>query len=541
MSRRAARYSTVLFILFVALIATGVANCGGHHGHGGDGGNGGDGGGFVPDGAMCPPYQINCNNQCIPTTTAGNCGACGTTCPMNQVCSAGGCANTCLTGLNACGGICVDTQADNANCGTCGNACGSGQGCVEGTCMTANVYPTPAMCAGGGPPTQVGSGSGGTTCAGSIGGTSFTWTVCSCNNVATSAEVLLDGWNSLVGPYMPGQLGGGMGADKSVTGDSMVDIWGAMWAAATTGTSINIQNASSVHDTVKSGASVGVDGFTISHDAYVAGDITGPMSVGGTLYQSPGKNRGGATAGAYVNNAVVTVPPPCDCTNKVPVTQIVQWGIANNDNALIGLDPNVMSAANHPARIDLPCGKYYLKGFSLSAPAAIVVHGQTAIFIDGNVANNSFLTITLEDPGSALDVFINGTMTATDTIRIGNPNWPALTRVYLSTTGSFELSSSILISGNIWVGYGTVLWTSDSDMFGALFANDVNVQSPMRIHYDQAVVGAGSACPPPTGCTTCKDCNNQACNGGTCGNCTTDADCCAPLTCQMGQCAPFIQ
>jgi hypothetical protein len=520
-------------------LLAGFVACGGHHGKGGDGGNGGDGGAFVPDGAPCPPYEINCNNMCMSTSNAMNCGACGTTCPMGQVCSAGGCAANCLVGLDACAGTCVDLQADSNNCGGCGHACGSGQGCVEGTCMSAMVYPTPAKCAGGGPPTNVGSGNGSSTCTGGIGGTAFTWTVCSCTNVSLTAEALLDGWNSLNGPYMPGMLGGGLGANQTIGGDSALDVWGALWAAATTGTSFSNQSQANVYDTVKSANNVDAVA-NVSHDMYVGGNITGAVSVTGTLFQSPGKNRGGATAGNYVNNAVVTVPPPCDCTNKVPVTAIVANAKTNNDNALIGLDPNVFTTANHPARIDLPCGLYYMTGFTLTNPAAIVVHGQTAIFIDGNISNNSFLTITLEDPGSALDVFVSGTITATDTIRLGNPNWPALTRIYLGTTGTFELSSSILISGNIWVGYGTVLWTSDSDMFGALFGNNVQVQSPMKIHYDQAVVNSGSACPPPTTCTSCTDCQNQACNNGTCGGCTTSADCCAPLTCQSGMCAPFI-
>jgi hypothetical protein len=41
-------------------------------------------------------------------------------------------------------------------------------------------------------------------------------------------------------------------------------------------------------------------------------------------------------------------------------------------------------------------------------------------------------------------------------------------------------------------------------------------------------------------CGTCKDCGNQACVNGTCGSCTTNADCCAPLICQGGTCVPLL-
>ncbi len=66
--------------------------------------------------------------------------------------------------------------------------------------------------------------------------------------------------------------------------------------------------------------------------------------------------------------------------------------------------------------------------------------------------------------------------------------------------------------------------------------------APVTIHYDTSVLQAASPCPgpAPTTCATCSDCNNQACLGGTCGDCTRDADCCPPLTCYLGRCVPQI-
>src|SRR5262249_2357600 len=119
-----------------------TTGCGHHGGTNGDGGN-------VPDGAQCPAYQINCMNQCVSTGNPMNCGSCGMTCPSNQVCSAGGCANNCLPGLSACSQACVDTTADNDNCGNCGHQCGSGMGCVDGSCVPAATFTPPAKCVGG--------------------------------------------------------------------------------------------------------------------------------------------------------------------------------------------------------------------------------------------------------------------------------------------------------------------------------------------------------------------------------------------------------
>jgi len=52
--------------------------------------------------------------------------------------------------------------------------------------------------------------------------------------------------------------------------------------------------------------------------------------------------------------------------------------------------------------------------------------------------------------------------------------------------------------------------------------------------------GVPEAAPPPQ-CNTCLDCNGQACNGGSCGSCQSNSDCCAPLLCKGGTCVPPAQ
>ena len=44
------------------------------------------------------------------------------------------CKVPCAQGQVVCGGVCVDTQSDDANCGSCGNACGGGSTCSNGAC-----------------------------------------------------------------------------------------------------------------------------------------------------------------------------------------------------------------------------------------------------------------------------------------------------------------------------------------------------------------------------------------------------------------------
>jgi hypothetical protein len=516
-----------------------------------DGGD--DGGGTLPDGALyggseggdaggkCALYQVECNGVCISANDPMNCGKCGVQCAQGDVCWAGGCTKTCPKGLDACGGWCVDRASDNDNCGMCGNKCPQGQGCVDGQCKTALTFPTPPECAGGGPPITV---DGGATpkCTGNLAQTTFTWGVCSCKDSLFSSNALVDGWDSSKGPYKPGVLGGGVGANERVIGQSSADIWGPTWAAAQTGNAVSFSSKSQIHHDVQSGANMLPADLACGKDAYVAGDIVGNMTVAKTLFQSPGKARTGTiTYGTLDTSKVVTVPPPCDCTNKIPVAAIVAWGKANNDNAKIGLASNVF-ASNPPARIDLPCGKYYLDGFNLSAASAIVVHGRTTIFIDGNIDVSGFFTMTL-DPKvvSELDVFVSGTITVTSSFKLGSPAIPALTRLYVGSAQKLVVSSGLTVGGEIWAGNAPVVWESNADLYGAVFAGDFEGKSPLNVHHDTGVVQAGKPCGPPPGqCGSCKDCNNQACINGKCDMCTNSSQCCPPLVCQGGTCVPPV-
>jgi hypothetical protein len=227
----------------------------------------------------------------------------------------------------------------------------------------------------------------------------------------------------------------------------------------------------------------------------------------------------------------------------------------------------VLNTAGHPDRIDLPCGNYYLNGFSLSGSTAIVAHGHVAIYIDGNIDAQSNLTITL-DPNSELDVFVSGTVTSGSNFSLGSVNYPALTRLYVGSSAQLELSSSTVIAGNVYAPNATVLWTSGTDMFGSVLAGDFSAQSDVTLHHDERVLRAGDSCEPPgtpsgsggaggagagganaggagggsagsppATCNSCVDCGNQACTtAGACGACTTSADCCAPLICRAGTC-----
>ena len=58
-----------------------------------------------------------------------NCGTCGHSCGVNEICEAGQCKCT------TCGGTtCIDLKTDLDNCGSCGSRCSMFLGCENGTC-----------------------------------------------------------------------------------------------------------------------------------------------------------------------------------------------------------------------------------------------------------------------------------------------------------------------------------------------------------------------------------------------------------------------
>ena len=497
----------------------------------------------VAGACVCPSYQSLCGGACIPTSVdPKNCGGCGVTCTGTQACSGGVCASGCLPGLTVCDNTCVDLQNDSANCGACSTPCADGKGCANGNCVNVvPVGPAPKKCVGGGAPISIGSGP--RDCLGTLAQTTFQWSLCSCTDLDVSAPLTTDAYDSSKGPYKPGELGGGVGVDRDVTHWSQaVAVGGTLWVAGS-----NAYQSSGPPSTVKADMHLGgswkaSSAFAVDGAAYVVGTLSGVTVQGAT-------------------SAVKSVPAACDCSASqlVPVAAIVAAHRApNNDNAAINLDATVFESPGAPLRLDLPCGNYYLTSILTSQALTIYAHGRTALYIDGDVIPSSPLAFAL-DPDGELDVFIAGTIKSSQTLVIGSPNYPALSRTYVGGTAQLSFSQDVRLAGEFYAANSQLVdWSASNEIYGSVFAGNFKSSQVTDIHYDRAVLRAGDECPPggaggmsgaggssnsgggnaggTTGCGSCADCHNQACNNGVCGACTTDADCCAPLVCAGGTC-----
>ena len=85
-------------------------------------------------GASCCFGAVACDGTCANLQTdANHCGACGTSCAADQVCSAGACT-ACPASRTQCSDQCADLNSDPFNCGACGKVCAGSQACVAGAC-----------------------------------------------------------------------------------------------------------------------------------------------------------------------------------------------------------------------------------------------------------------------------------------------------------------------------------------------------------------------------------------------------------------------
>ncbi len=213
-----------------------------------------------------------------------------------------------------------------------------------------------------------------------------------------------------------------------------------------------------------------------------------------------------------------------------------------NDDAAGGIDSNALANVNTPTTLTIPCGQIFFTRVGGTAAINLALSaGRTAIFVGGDLSPNGPFSIDVP-AGSEVDVFVEGGVVAGSSFTLGSAQNPANARLWVGGTATVNLPNASVIAGNVYAPRSDlVLGTSPTTVFGSIFVNRLSAQGPLTIHYDEAVLSAGSTCGAAGGsCSSCHDCGNQACVAGACGACTDSSECCAPLLCSGGTCVDVI-
>jgi hypothetical protein len=506
----------------------------------------------------------------------------GDPCNADSECASDSCQNgqCAASALTDGGGNVGGTDAGGGN-GSSDGGGGNGNGNAGdggGNMADAGPLTRVGYCEGEGPPilTSDQGGVSSNVCTGDIAQTTFRWAMCSCESPTGTDELFTDSFDSSQGGYVAGTLGGSVGTNGDMTMTSLTNIGGSLWVSgdATWTNELNVGAELRV-----GGSFSGTNPVDVGLDAYLVGDatVTSDLTVGGDVYQPTGSTlnvSGNNNSNRITGPVAVNEPCACGADDLVNIDEFIQSYAVNNDNAEVGLDPDVLSGVGSATQLDLSCGRFYLSEVTGTADITITVQDRTALFVGGDLQTTGTLTIELTD-GAEVDLFVGGSVTSTNQLNLGSQAAPAKVRFYVGGEGTITFTGDTLIAGNFYAPKAELSFTDNMDVFGSVFARRITFTNTFNIHYDRAVLRAGDGCvtppeqitpdagplaptdgggtgipdagmsvidagPPPAAmCTDCTDCGNQACVDGTCGACTTNSDCCAPLICFNGTCDGF--
>lgn len=343
---------------------------------------------------------------------------------------------------------------------------------------------TSAFCQGSGAPVLLDG-----TCTGDLSRRAFARAACSCA-LSTLDELVTDGFDSRVGPWVAGGAGGDVGALWGLSSNALLRIGGNLAVARG-----DLQAGPTLHVAGELALAGGLTGAvtdaTVGGSAWIGGDVrVASLAVTGVLTTAPGAVLSGAISAGSTVSAPVTVPDPCPCstTEAVDVDAIVAQHRAVNDNAAIGLSAGRLAAVGAADTLALPCGRYFvdrIQGGGLTLRAT----GRVALFVGGDLTLWGALTVAL-DPGAELDLFVAGAVNLPASVTLGDPSRPSALRLWFSRGGTINVPFDASWAANLYAPSADFAVTTPVDLFGSIMVSRVNNSAPLRIHHDRAITGA---------------------------------------------------
>jgi hypothetical protein len=372
-----------------------------------------------------------------------------------------------------------------------------GNGASDASDAVAPADATNPACTNPGPPIVLPTDTG-AACAGALAAIGHRYVLCSCDTMSTPARLRTDAFDSR-NPGATDEIAAaiGVGGDLNATGE--LRAGGAIYVAGANGVMASNQFRSAT--SLRVGGPMKMlssDNADIGGDAYINGGVTGNVRVSGTLHvPASAVLSGGVEYGALSSNETVSVPSPCDChAGFVDIAGAIAAAAASNADAAIGLAPGLLASATTPTTISLPCGTFYLSTINATAAVTIAVHGHTLLAVDGDLTVRGGLAVQL-DPSAELDLLVGGQLNATGGGAFGAPGGAARFRVWIGGANTNVFDNAPTVNAIIRAPAGWVNATSGLPLSGSILARSVSIGAETMLHYDRAVLEAGSVCGAP--------------------------------------------
>lgn len=375
----------------------------------------------------------------------------------------------------------------------------AGAACASQDIVAASALPgdAPPYCRGKSPAivAAVHNGSVDSVCVGSVAVQTFERALCTCEGYVTSTTLTTDSFDSARGPYVPGGTTGDVGINGELRTNAVVEVGGGLAVSGAAG-ALLVADLHAARDLEIAGALGNAVTVTVGGNARLAGNTDlAALTVAGTLTAPPAAQLNGTiTAGAVVR-APVTVEPPCACNDLLDLAPFISGHVTDNQDALIGLTPDQLTDYRGDVTVNLPCGIYYFGPVRGEGALTLRVTGRAVLLIDGDLSLTAPLTVELATDDAELDLMIGGLLSSNQPIRMGRPDHPARTRVYVGGSGTIDLSGDSSLAANFYAPRAAVALSGGATVYGSLFVRRLDQSAPVSIHYDVDVRRADVACP----------------------------------------------
>jgi hypothetical protein len=243
----------------------------------------------------------------------------------------------------------------------------------------------------------------------------------------------------------------------------------------------------------------------VGRDAWLADRLRaiGRVAITRDLYTAAGGGVSGIAVldvGGARHTSDVSVAPPCACGagEVIDVGALVEDARTHNDNTSIGLNADALApSVGIGTALELPSGRFYLNQIGSVGGIRLRVDGKAALFVGGDLLATGAFRVELS-PGAELDLFVGGNLVLTGAALFGDRARPAATRIYVAGSGDIAVAGAAAFVGHLYAPAANVLVGGFGQIYGSLFAKNVDAAGFLSVGYDAALSQGGEACPSNT-------------------------------------------